>query len=286
MAVSTSSPVGMPLALPRPALGWAVHDGIVTSRRFLLQTWRVPELIFYGLVQPVIFLVLFAYVFGGAIGLGPGPTDASLYREFLVPGVLVQNLAFAVMGPTVGIAADADKGIMDRFRSLPMAPSAVLSGRTVAEIVRGTLTLLVVMVVGLAIGWRINNGFLSWLAAVGLMTLFAYALTWVGCWVGLGMPNEQVASSAGLVWLFPVTFISSAFVPVATMPSWLQPFAQWNPVSTMAHACRELFGNPVGVIGTSFPEQHPVLVSLVWSLLLLAVFVPLSVRKYRRTQLR
>ncbi len=286
MTVTTSGPAGAPVGVPRPFYGWAVHDGIVTTRRFLLQTWRVPELIFYGLVQPVIFLVLFAYVFGGAIGLGPGPADGSLYREFLVPGVLVQNLAFAVMGPTVGIAADAGTGIMDRFRSLPMAPSAVLSGRTVAEVARGTLTLLVVMVVGLAIGWRIYNGFWCWLAAVALMTLFAYALTWVGCWVGLGMPNEQVASTAGLIWLFPITFISSAFVPVATMPTWLQPFAQWNPVSTLSHACRELFGNPTGLTGTSFPEQHPVLVSVVWSLLLLVVFAPLAVRKYRRSNPR
>ncbi|HET8970356.1 MAG TPA: ABC transporter permease, partial [Candidatus Nanopelagicales bacterium] len=190
MATTTPSVLGSPEPIPRPIYGWAVHDGIVTSRRFLIQTWRVPELIFYGLIQPVIFLVLFAYVFGGAIGLGPGGSDASLYREFLVPGVLVQNLAFAVMGPTVGIAADAGTGIMDRFRSLPMAPSAVLSGRTVAELVRGFATLLVVMVVGLAIGWRIHNGFWSWLAAVALMMAFGYALTWVGCWVGLGMPNE------------------------------------------------------------------------------------------------
>ncbi len=286
MAVTTSSPAGMPVPVPRPFYGWALHDGIVTTRRFMLQTWRVPELIFYGLVQPVIFLVLFAYVFGGAIGLGPGGADASLYREFLVPGVLVQNLAFAVMGPTVGIAADAGKGIMDRFRSLPMAPSAVLSGRTVAELARGILTLLVVMGVGLAIGWRVHNGFLPWLAAFGLMVFFAYALTWVGCWVGLGMPNEQVASTAGLIWLFPVTFISSAFVPVTSMPTWLQPFAQWNPVSTLSHASRDLFGNPVGVIGTSFPEQHAVLVSILWSVALLLVFVPLSVRKYRRSQVR
>ncbi|HET8970801.1 MAG TPA: ABC transporter permease [Candidatus Nanopelagicales bacterium] len=286
MATTTPSVLGSPVPIPRPFYGWAVHDGIVTTRRFLIQTWRVPELIFYGLVQPIIFLVLFAFVFGGAIGLGPGGADASLYREFLVPGVLVQNLAFAVMGPTVGIAADAGTGIMDRFRSLPMAPSAVLSGRTVAELVRSFATLLVVMVVGLAIGWRIHNGFWSWLAAVALMMAFGYALTWVGCWVGLGMPNEQVASTAGLIWLFPITFISSAFVPVTSMPTWLQPFAQWNPVSTLSHACRELFGNPTGIIGTSFPEQHAVLVTVLWSVLLLVVFVPLSVRKYRRSQVR
>lgn len=286
MAVTSSSPVGLPVRIPRPFYGWAVHDGIVTTRRFLLQTWRVPELIFFGVIQPVVFLVLFAYVFGGALVVGPGGADPSLYREFLVPGVLVQNLAFAVMGPTVGIAADAGTGIMDRFRSLPMAPSAVLSGRTVAELVRGTVTLLVVMAVGLAIGWRIHNGLLAWLAAVALMMLFAYALTWVGCWVGLGMPNEQVASTAGLIWLFPITFISSAFVPVTSMPEWLQPFAQWNPVSTLSHACRDLFGNPVGMVGTSFPELHAVLVSVLWSVLLLVVFAPLAVRKYRRTSSR
>ena len=142
----------------------AAHGGrsrrIVTTRRYMLQTWRVPEMVFYGLVQPIMFVLLFAYVFGGAIGLGPSGSgaDASMYREFLVPGVLVQNLAFAVMGPTVGIAADMGRGVIDRFRSLPMAPSAVLSGRTVAELVRSLMLILVVMVVGLAIGWRIHTG--------------------------------------------------------------------------------------------------------------------------------
>ena len=286
MAVTTASRAGSPVPIARPLYGWALHDGMVTTRRYMLQTWRVPEMVFYGLVQPVVFLVLFAYVFGGAIGLGPSGSgaDASMYREFLVPGVLVQNLAFAVMGPTVGIAADMGRGVMDRFRSLPMAPSAVLSGRTVAELVRSLMLILVVMVVGLAIGWRIHNGFWSWLGAVGLMLLFGYALSWVGSWVGLGMPNEEVASTAGLIWIFPLTFISSAFVPIAGMPTWLQPFAQWNPISTLAHSCRELFGNPVGIVGSSFPEQHPVLVTVIWCVALLALFVPLSVRRYKRQQ--
>lgn len=286
MAVMTSGAAGAPVTVPRPFYGWAVHDGIVTTRRYMLQTWRVPEMVFYGLVQPVVFLVLFAYVFGGSIGLGPSGSgaDASLYREFLVPGVLVQNLAFAVMGPTVGIAADMGRGVIDRFRSLPMAPSAVLSGRTVAELFRTLMLILVVMVVGLAIGWRIHNGFWPWLAAVGLMLLFGYALSWVGSWVGLGMPNEEVASTAGLIWIFPLTFISSAFVPIAGMPSWLQPIAEWNPISTLAHSCRELFGNPVGIIGSSFPEQHPVQVTIIWCAVLLLLFVPLSVRRYKHQQ--
>lgn len=278
-----------PVVLTRPWYGWAIHDGIVTARRFLLQTWRVPELIFFGLVQPVVFLLLFAYVFGGSITLGiPGSGDeaASLYREFLVPGVLVQNLAFSVAGPTVGIAEDMKRGIMDRFRSLPMAPSAVLSGRTVADLLRTAMLIVVVMLVGLLIGWRFHNGLADWLLAFALLLLFGYALSWVGSWVGLLMPSPEVANTAGLIWIFPLTFISSAFVPIAGMPTWLQPIAQWNPISTLSHSCRELFGNPVGLIGDTFPEQHPVLVSVAWSVLFLLVFVPLSVRTYRRSHAR
>jgi ABC-2 type transport system permease protein len=274
---------GSPVAIPRPFYGWAVHDGMVTTRRFLLQTWRVPELIFFGLIQPVVFLLLFAYVFGGSINVG-GPGSASFYREFLVPGVLVQNLAFSVVGPTVGIAEDMKRGIIDRFRSLPMAPSAVLSGRTVADLLRSAMLVIVVMIVGLLIGWRVNNGFWDWLLAFGLMLLFAYSLSWVGSLIGLYMPSPEVANTAGLIWVFPLTFISSAFVSPATMPAWMQPIAIWNPVSTVAQSCRQLFGNPTGVLGTSFPEQHPGWISFFWCLGLLAVFVPLAVAKFKRSQ--
>lgn len=276
-----------PMIRRRPPLGWAVHDGLALSRRFLLHSWRVPEMLFFALIQPAMFLLLFAYVFGGSISLGDspaGPDSASLYREFLVPGVLVQNLAFAVAAPTVGIAEDMKRGIMDRFKSLPMAQSAVLSGRTVAELIRSAAVALIVMVVGLLIGWRVHNGFWAWLGAFALMMLFGYALTWVGSWLGQLMPSPEVANTAGLVWIFPLTFISSAFVPVAGMPSWLQPVAQWNPVSTVAHSTRELFGNPVGLVGDSFPEQHPILVSVLWSVALLAVFVPLAVHRFARSR--
>ena len=287
MATTLTVPVsaGAPIALARPFYGWAVHDGLVTTRRHLYQAVRTPELIFFGLVQPVLFLILFAYVFAGAIAIpGTGAVDPQIYREYLVPGILVQNVAFAVASPTVGIAEDMKRGIIDRFRSLPMSPSAVLSGRTIADLVRNAALILVVMAIGLLIGWRINNGFWMWLAAFGLLLLFSYALSWVGSLIGLHMPSPEVANTAGLIWLFPLTFISNALVPIAGMPPWMQTIAIWNPVSSVTQACRELFGNPVGLTGDQFPQQHPIAMSIIWCVGLIVVFAPLAVRQFKNMQ--
>ncbi len=286
MAVTTASRAGSPVPIARPLYGWALHDGMVTTRRYMLQTWRVPEMVFYGLVQPVVFLVLFAYVFGGAIGLGPpGPVPTRRCTgSSWCPGSSCRTWRSpswdrrSASRPTWAAASWTGSGRC-RWRRPPSCRGGPSPSSYAAS-----MLILVVMVVGLAIGWRIHNGFWSWLGAVGLMLLFGYALSWVGSWVGLGMPNEEVASTAGLIWIFPLTFISSAFVPIAGMPTWLQPFAQWNPISTLAHSCRELFGNPVGIVGSSFPEQHPVLVTVIWCVALLALFVPLSVRRYKRQQ--
>lgn len=264
---------------PRPRLGWLITDSIAVSRRHLLKITRVPESLFFALIQPVMFVLLFAFVFGGAIDVGPGGAQA--YREYLIPGILAQTVMFAVAGITVGITEDASKGIMDRFRSLPMRPGAVLTGHTLASLLQNILVIIILSITGFLVGWRINNGFSNAALAYLMFASFAYAITWVGAWIGLHMPNSEVAGTAGLAWIFPFTFASNIFTPVATMPGWLQPFVLWNPVSCLALAARELFGNPTPLLGDSFPEQYPVQLSFAYSLLLLAIFAPLAVRAFK-----
>jgi ABC transporter DrrB family efflux protein len=264
---------------PRPRFGWLITDSIAVSRRHLLKITRVPESLFFALIQPVMFVLLFAFVFGGAIDVGPGGAQA--YREYLIPGILAQTVMFAVAGITVGITEHASKGIMDRFRSLPMRPGAVLTGHTLASLLQNILVITILSVTGLAVGWRIHNGFSDAALAYLMFATFAYAITWVGAWIGLHMPNSEVAGTAGLAWIFPFTFASNIFTPVATMPEWLQPFVLWNPVSSLALAARQLFGNPTPLLGDSFPERYPVQLSFAYSFLLLAIFAPLAVRAFK-----
>jgi ABC transporter DrrB family efflux protein len=264
---------------PRPRFGWLITDSIAVSRRHLLKITRVPESLFFALIQPVMFVLLFAFVFGGAIDVGPGGAQA--YREYLIPGILAQTVMFAVAGITVGITEDASKGIMDRFRSLPMRPGAVLTGHTLASLLQNILVITILSITGLAVGWRIHNGFSDAALAYLMFATFAYAITWVGAWIGLHMPNSEVAGTAGLAWIFPFTFASNIFTPVATMPEWLQPFVLWNPVSSLALASRQLFGNPTPLLGDSFPERYPVQLAFGYSFFLLAIFAPLAVRAFK-----
>jgi len=288
MAVTTPTEAGSPIPMPRPPLGWALHDGLIVMRRNLTQTIRNPELLFFSLIQPVIFVLLFAYVFGGAIPVpGADPeAGANAYREYLMPGIFGQTVAFASASSTVGLVEDMTKGIIDRFRSLPMRPSAVLFGRTLSDAVRQIAVLAVLTITGLIVGWRIHNGVLQAISAYLLLLLFAYTIAWIGAWIGLHMPNTETAQTAGLLWLFPLTFMSNAFVPLEGMPSWLQTFASWNPLSALVLACRELFGNPTGQIpGMSYPWplENPIAYTLISCAVLLAIFIPLATRKYRNT---
>ena len=271
----------------RPIVGWAVHDGIVVARRNLIQSIRVPESLFFSLVQPVIFVLLFAYVFGGAIpipGDGANPEEAAnAYRNYLMPGIFGQTVAFAAAASTVGIAEDMRKGLIDRFRALPMAHGAVLIGRTFADAARQILVLAVLSITGFVIGWRITGGLLNAIYAYLLLLLFAYTVSWVGSTIGLAMPNPETASTAGLAWLFPLTFLSNAFVPISSMPDWLQAFAAFNPVSTLVLATRELFGNPTGIQPDYWTLQHPIPYTVMACALIIAIFATLSVRKFSRT---
>ena len=265
--------------LQKSNFGWLLTDSLTVAGRHIKKITRVPESLFFALIQPVMFVLLFAFVFGGAINVGPD--GAASYREFLIPGILAQTVLFAVAGITVGMTADANKGIMDRFRSLPMSQGAVLTGHTLASLIQNILVILMLSVTGLLVGWRIRGSLTETLTAYVLFAYFAYAITWVGAWIGLKMPNEEVAGTAGLAWIFPVTFASNIFTPVATMPGWLQPFVLWNPVSCLALAGRQLFGNPVPALGTSWPEQHPVLLSFIYATVILVIFAPLAVKAYR-----
>jgi ABC transporter DrrB family efflux protein len=277
--------VGNPQTMRRPLLGWTLHDGLVVARRNLIQTVRIPEMLFFSLVQPVIFVLLFAYVFGGAIPI-PGDAGADAYRNYLMPGIFGQTVAFAAAASTVGLAEDMHKGIIDRFRALPMSPPAVLVGRTLADAVRQILVLAVLSITGFIVGWRISNGLLPAIGAYALLLLFAYTVSWIGSWIGLHMPNPETANTAGLAWLFPLTFLSNAFVPISSMPSWLQAFAAYNPVSTVVLATRELFGNPTGIQPDYWPLQHAALYTLISCAVLIAIFATLAVRKYTRTTSR
>ena len=276
---------GAPEVMRRPFLGWWLHDGLVVAKRNLIQTVRVPELLFFSLVQPVMFVLLFAYVFGGAIPI-PGDEGAAAYRNYLMPGIFGQTVAFAAAASTVGLAEDMRKGIVDRFRALPMSHGAVLFGRTFADAARQVLVLAVLSITGLIVGWRITGGLLDALAAYALLLLFAYTVAWIGSTVGLSMPNPETASTAGLIWLFPLTFLSNAFVPISSMPDWLQAFAAFNPISTLVLSTRELFGNPIGIQPDYWPMQHPEVYTVMSCAVLIAIFATLAIRKFKHTTSR
>ncbi|MEU6630529.1 ABC transporter permease [Streptomyces parvus] len=275
-----------PTLVPRPSGGvtQSVKDSLVVAKRNLIRMARIPEMVIFGLIQPIMFVVLFTYVFGGSISIG-GSTDPQLYKEFLMAGIFAQTVTFATAGAGAGIADDMDKGLIDRFRSLPMARGAVLTGRTLADLVQTTLTLVVLAGVALLVGWRTHENFGKVICGFLLLLLLGYAFSWIGALIGLSVRTPEAATSGGLIWLFPLTFISNAFVPVTGMPTFLQHVAEWNPFSATVAGARELFGNtmpgvPKSVTG-AWPMEHPIIASIIWSVLIIVVFRTLAVRKYR-----
>ena len=268
----------------RGAVRQSLADSLVIARRNLLRMLRIPETVVFSLIQPVMFVLLFAYLFGGSITLPGAGTDADAYREYLMAGIFAQTVTFSTAGASAGIAEDMQRGMVDRFRSLPMARGAVLTGRTLADLAQTALTLVVLALVALLIGWRCHDGLLDAAAGFGLLLLLGYAFTWIGALIGLSVRTPEAATSAGLVWLFPLTFISVAFVPSENLPTVLRHIAEWNPFSATVIAARDLFGNlPPGYQAPDvLPMQHPALASLLWSLVIIVVFRTLAVRKYRR----
>ncbi|MER6913718.1 ABC transporter permease [Streptomyces sp. NPDC000594] len=271
-----------PRPRPRGGVVQSFADSLVVARRNLIRMTRIPEMVIFGLIQPVMFVVLFTYVFGGSIQVG-GTTSAQAYREFLMAGIFAQTVTFATAGASAGIADDMHRGLIDRFRSLPMSRGAVLTGRTFADLVQTTLTLIVLAGVALLVGWRTHTSFGEVLLGFLLLLLLGYAFSWIGALIGLSVRTPEAATSGGLIWLFPLTFISNAFVDPSQMPSFLRHVAEWNPFSATVQACRRLFGNfPPGYeTPDAWPLQNPVLASILWSVLILVVFRTLAVRKYR-----
>jgi ABC-2 type transport system permease protein len=260
-----------------PRVGQAVRDGLLVAWRNLKRVPRIPELAIFAILQSIMFVLLFAFVFGGAIPLPGGGS----YREYLMPGIFAQTIVFAAATTAIGMTDDINKGIIDRFRSLPMARSAVLTGRTLSDVVYNGGILIVLMLSGFVVGWTVRTGIPELVAGVALLLLFAFAMAWIGVWLGLSVPTVEVAQQVSFTVIFPITFVSNVFVPIETLPDFLKPVAEWNPTSTLTASLRELWGNPNPFVSDSFPGQHPILVTLIWVVIILAIFAPLGVRKYR-----
>ncbi|NDJ62630.1 MAG: ABC transporter permease [Chloroflexi bacterium] len=253
---------------------WNFTDTFVVARRNLTRYIRLPQLLVFSTIQPVMFVLLFAFVFGGAITV---PGDFA-YIDYLIPGIMVQTVLFGGSNTTVGLAEDLSRGMVDRFRSLPMARSAVLAGRTLADTVRNLFVVVLMVIVGTLIGFRFQNGIVSAIAAMLIVVAFGHAFSWISAYLGLITKDPETAQVAGFVWVFPLVFASSAFVPVETMPDWLRAFAEVQPISQTVNAARFL------TLGDAAPGASidNVWTAQLWMAGIMAVFVPLSIRQYRR----
>lgn len=260
---------------PSPSIT-PITDGWILTRRTLAHWMRQPAPVILGLLFPVMTVLMFGYLFGGAMRVPGG----GAYREFLMPGMYAMTMAFGLETTFTGISTDAARGITDRFRSLPIASSAVVTGRAAADMLHATLGLTVMIACGLAVGWRWHDGAARALAAVGLLLLLRFALLWAGIYLGLATTNpEAVVAIQILVW--PLGFLSTAFAAPSTMPGWLGAIARWNPLSATVTAARRLFADP-GWADGSWPAHHALALAIAWPALITAIFLPLSVRRYRR----
>jgi ABC-2 type transport system permease protein len=256
---------------------WTVADGLTLIGREVGHLRRAPGQLVGALIFPALMVLMFGYVFGSAITV-PGGGN---YREFLMPGLFAMITFSAVMSTTMVVAADAGRGVMDRFRSMPVARSAVPIGWTGSDMILGGTGTVIMVLCGLAVGWRAHEGLLHALAGFGLLVVLRYALSWVGVYLGLIVKSEETADRM-IPLVFPVSMISNSYVPTQGMPSWLRTIADYNPVSAAVAACRELFGNPRVTANLAWPQAHPIAATLLWSAVLLAIFVPLSTRQYQR----
>ncbi|NNG39994.1 ABC transporter permease [Flexivirga sp. ID2601S] len=275
-------------------LGGFVSDGLTVAKRNLIKIRRVPDLLIFTTLQPIMFVLLFGYVFGSLAGSGASVQAG--YREFMMAGIFTQTIIFGATITGYMMAEDMQKGVIDRFRTLPMHPSSVLFGRTLTDVLNNVIVLVVMSLTGLIIGWRIHGGAAKALWAYVLMLLFAYALSWLFAFVGLRVRSPEVVNNASFMVIFPVTFIANTFVPSQNMPSVLKAIAGWNPVSTITQSARENFGNLYALKGNPQPThaqvdkqtaytwalQHPDLYTLIWTVVLLAIFVPLATSAYKK----
>ena len=266
----TSAPVAVtPGVLERRTPRAAIRDTKAIIGRNLIQYLRVPQLLVFSTIQPIIFVLMFRYVFGGAIETGPVP-----YVDYLMPGIFLQTVVFGSLATAVGLATDVKSGLLERFHALPMWTPCVLVGRTLADLARNVFVVVLMMVVGFLVGWRVHTSFLGVVTGGLLVLLFGYSMSWIFATVGLAVKDPETAQAAAFPVLAPLVFASAAFVPVASMPGWLQPWARNQPVSVTAEAVRAL------TIGG--PTSSLVLKSVLWSAAILAIFAPIAVRLYRR----
>ncbi|MCS6547537.1 ABC transporter permease [Curtobacterium flaccumfaciens pv. flaccumfaciens] len=267
----------LPVVVTSPLAVW-VEDGWTVTKRNLIKLKRSPDMLVFAVLQPIMFVLLFSQVYGGAIQV-----QGTDYTQFLMAGIFAQTVVFGATFSGSAMAQDLKEGLIDRFRTLPMSASAVLVGRTNSDLVLNSISMAIMMLTGLAVGWRVNSSPLEFLAGIALLLLFSYAFSWVMALLGMSVKTPEVINNASFMILFPLTFISNAFVPSDTLPLVLRVFAEWNPVSSLVQAARELFGNvgsaPVPDIWTM---QHPVLTVLIGIAVMLVVFVPWAVSKYTR----
>lgn len=258
----------------------SLRDASVIAQRNVIRIKRVPDVMAFVLIQPLMFVLLFAYVFGGSIQIAGGN-----YREFLIAGIFAQTVVFGATFTGAGLAEDLQKGLISRFRSLPMSRSAVVAGRTASDVIYNALSLIIMSIAGLIVGWRIRGSIFDAILAFALLLLFAYAFSWVMACIGLLVPTPEVVNNASFVVLFPLTFIANTFVPGESLPTGLKTFAEWNPISAITQATRELFGNiPAGTPDpTSWPMRNSVLYTLIWTVGLIGVFAPMATRLYQRS---
>ena len=279
MTMTTDTGVGR-TAVERPALrppGLAAASAIVV-RRNLIHIKRMPELLLDVTIQPIMFVLLFAFVFGSSIAV-PG----SNYREFLVPGIMAQTIVFSSFIVAVGLTNDLEKGIVDRLRSLPISPATILVGRSLSSLIHSSIGITVMALTGLLIGWRVRDGFVQGVAGFALILLFGFSMIWVGIWVGSMLRSVEAVNGFMFTVMFPLTFIANTFAPTQQMPTVLRFIAEWNPVSALTQATRELWGNgPHAPASASWALQHAPLVTVVWAVLITAVFAPLALAAFRR----
>lgn len=253
-------------------------DTLVYARRNVQHIRQIPEKLLDVTIQPLMFVMLFAYVFGGAIDVSGGG-----YREYLIGGILIQSLAFAMMGPATAIATDLTEGVIDRFRSLPSSRAAYLLGHYLAELAGVLLSIVVLLGAGLLVGWRTHTDVWHVSEAILLLIVFASGIIWLGTWLGMMVRSADAVMGVGFTLVFPLTFISNAFVPIASLPNVLQWFASWNPVSVLVAAVRTLFGNPLSPVTKHiWPMEHPVAAAWIDCVILLAIAVPLALHRYRQ----
>ncbi|RNL85887.1 ABC transporter permease [Halostreptopolyspora alba] len=259
--------------------GWAVADAWVIGRRYLYHLLRKPDEIASTLVIPVLAVLLFGFVFGEAMGAAMEVPGGD-YREFLMPGLFALTMAFGIGNTTIAVVTDASRGVVDRFRSMPIASATLLAGRCVADVLAAVVDLTLLVVMGLLVGWQWHNGPVPFLIGLGLLLLLRVAFTWIGIYLGLLVRSPEAAMKFFSL-VFPLAMVADTFVPTELMPSWLAPLAAWNPLSSTVIATRELFGNP-SMPGDTWIAQNAMLMAVVWPLLIVAVFATLAVRRYRR----